>query len=67
MVRKAQAPVTKSQPEGLAKVPEAAAFLSLSRKTIYRMVEDGELAYVRVRDVIRIPWSALRKMAQSDA
>ena len=49
--------------EGLAKVPEAARFLSVSRDTIYKMIKDREIAFVQVRDVFRIPWPELHAMA----
>lgn len=44
----------------LVRVEEAARILSLSRSTIYEMMDSGELASVRRGAARRIPLAALR-------
>lgn len=51
--------------DGLARVPEAAKFLAVSRDTIYNMIKDGELASTEVRDAIRVPWKVLHEFAKA--
>lgn len=51
--------------EGLARVPDAAKFLSVGRDTVYRMIKDGQLESCTVRNAIRIPWSALHSLVKS--
>ena len=48
--------------DGLARIPEAARFLDISRYTVYRMIADNQLPHVIVRGVIRIPWKVLHKI-----
>jgi excisionase family DNA binding protein len=43
----------------LLTVRQAAATLQVSTATIYRLVERGELAHIRVANSIRIPSTAL--------
>ena len=40
-------------------VEEAAQYLRVSRKTIYRLIATGELDCIRVRGAIRIPRQAI--------
>jgi excisionase family DNA binding protein len=40
-------------------VDEAAAVLRVDRKTIHRAITAGEIPYLRLGRVIRIPWAAL--------
>jgi excisionase family DNA binding protein len=54
--------------DGLMTVPEAAAFLRLSRSTLYNLMESGRLAYVRLvgdgrRAARRIPRKAVIALA----
>ena len=44
---------------GLLTVREAAATLRVSEQTIGRLIREGGLEHLRVRDSIRIPHSAL--------
>ncbi len=48
--------------EGLARVCEAERFLSLSRATVYALMERGELEYVKIGRSRRIPWKALEEL-----
>jgi excisionase family DNA binding protein len=57
---KAIAADSEFQNDGLARVPEAAKFLGVSRFTIYRMINDKQLPEVLIRDATRIRWSDLR-------
>lgn len=50
--------------KGLATFKEAAEFLSVTTRTIYRMVEDGQLDRIDVRSSPRIRWSQLERMAR---
>jgi excisionase family DNA binding protein len=52
-------PTTQSEPL-LVRVEEAARLLSLSRSTIYEMMDRGELPSVRCGAARRIPMAALR-------
>lgn len=48
-------------------VQEVADRLRVSRKTIYRMIEDGQIQAVKLRDTYRIPretFEALRRGEQ---
>ena len=51
--------------EGLASVREAAAFLSVGRSTIYKLMENGELPFAKIGKCRRIPRRALREYARS--
>jgi excisionase family DNA binding protein len=42
---------------GLARIHEATRFLGVSRTTVYRLMEDGQLAYVKFGKSRRIDWS----------
>jgi excisionase family DNA binding protein len=46
-----------SQERMLARVPEIAAFLSLSRSKVYQMMDAGELPYVKLGKSRRVRWS----------
>jgi excisionase family DNA binding protein len=50
--------------DGFAGVPEAAEYLSMSRSSIYKMMEAGELKYAKFGRSRRIPWRALRELAE---
>jgi excisionase family DNA binding protein len=51
-----------SRGSGLASVKQAEEFLSLSRATIYGLMEKGELRYVKIGKSRRIPWEALQEL-----
>ena len=57
------APARKS---GLATFEQSSRYLSVSKNTLYRMIEDGELPDVKLRNSRRIPWSALHKLADGE-
>lgn len=57
---------TSSKRTGLAKVHEAAAYLSCSRSTIRRMLDSGRLPHKLVGSHRRIPWTALYEFAGED-
>ena len=50
--------------DGLAKIPEAMAFLGVSRATIYDLCESGDLPWVKLGRSRRIPRRALEQLAQ---
>lgn len=49
--------------DGLAKVPEAARFLGISKSMVYLMVDRGDLPHVPIGRAVRIPWAALHRYA----
>lgn len=51
--------------EGLLSVGEAARFLSLSRSTLYELMESGRLVYVKLGRARRIPRRAVVALAAS--
>ncbi|MFI5398499.1 MAG: helix-turn-helix domain-containing protein [Candidatus Binatia bacterium] len=52
--------------DGLAGVREAAKFLSLSRSTLYALMESGQLVYVKIGRARRIPRRALIELAAAN-
>jgi excisionase family DNA binding protein len=50
---------------GLATTRQAAAFLSISRATLWRLERQGTLNPVRVGRALRYRWHDLRKIAES--
>src|SRR5207247_2220522 len=50
--------------EGFATVTEACQYLRVSRATLYKIMEEGDLQYAKMRRSRRIHWSALRAYAQ---
>jgi len=51
--------------EGLVTVKEAAAFLRLSRSTLYNLMDQGKLCYVKINGSRRIPKNALGILAKT--
>ena len=49
--------------DGLVTIREAARFLSLSRSTLYQMMDKGELLYAKIGGSRRIPKQALKNLA----
>lgn len=52
--------------DGLVTVREAAAFLNLSRSTLYALMEQGRLPYTRIGRARRIPRRALIELAAAN-
>jgi excisionase family DNA binding protein len=50
--------------EGLARIPEVARFLGLSRSQIYVLMDRGELPYVRIGRSRRVPHRAAVDLAR---
>ncbi len=46
----------------MARVPEVATFLAVSRSKIYAMMDAGELAYAKFGKSRRIPWEAVYRL-----
>jgi excisionase family DNA binding protein len=44
----------------------ASEVLSVSLRTVQRMLADGDLPYVMIRGAVRIPVSALRSIAEAE-
>jgi excisionase family DNA binding protein len=56
-------PRTRMAAEGFASIPEAQKYLNLSRSSIYRLMDDNQLAFARFGRSRRIPLAALRSFA----
>jgi excisionase family DNA binding protein len=48
--------------QGAATVKDAAAYLSLSRATLYRLIESGEIKSVKIGGSRRIAWKILEAL-----
>lgn len=53
--------------DGLARIPEAAEFLSVGRTTLYALMKCGSLAWQTVGTERRIPWPALHQFVADNA
>lgn len=49
--------------DGFAEVAQAQEYLRLSRSSIYKLMEKGDLLYARFGRTRRIPWRSLREFA----
>ncbi len=54
------------RPAGLASIPVAAEFLSLSRNKLYQLINSGAVPSKRFGRSVRIPWQWLHQQAQID-
>jgi excisionase family DNA binding protein len=53
-------------PGSLAKVAEVAKYLSLSRSTVYQLMESGRLPYIKLGKCRRVRWEDVESLvAQS--
>jgi excisionase family DNA binding protein len=52
--------------DGLMSVPEAVSFLSLSRSTLYNLMDGGRLVYVKFGRARRIPRRAVCELAAAN-
>jgi excisionase family DNA binding protein len=55
------------QPQPLPTVAQLAKVLNVHPATVYRDVQDGKIAAIRIRNVIRIPWREYRRLTGDDA
>ncbi len=53
------------QRSGFARISEAVEFLAVSRATIYKLMDAGQLAYAKFGGARRIPWAKLIEYAES--
>jgi len=62
-----QAEINERPAAALATIPEAAAFLSVSRATVYSMMDSGDLPGIRLPGVRcrRVRWDDLKRIAAS--
>jgi excisionase family DNA binding protein len=51
--------------EGLARIPEAAKFLAVSRTTLYDAIRAGRIPTVTIGTDRRIPWPDLHRLAHT--
>jgi len=48
---------------GLARTEEAAAYLSISRSSVYHLMDTGDIPYRKIGNSRRIPWAWLHQQA----
>lgn len=58
--------VTEKPKQGLARIGEAAVFLSVSKSYMYKLVEAQAVPVRRIGNALRIPWAWLEKQASAD-
>jgi len=61
------APTATPAQQGLATAHQAAAFLSISRTTLWRLTRQGTLQPVKIGRSLRYRWHDLRELAQGGA
>jgi excisionase family DNA binding protein len=49
---------------GLARIPEAMAYLQISRTALYGLMDNGQLSYVKIGKSRRIPWAELIRLVE---
>ena len=49
---------------GLATIQDAQGFLQVSRGTVYGLMRDGQLGYVKLGRSRRVPWAALHELVE---
>ena len=52
--------------EGLVTVKQASGFLSLSRAMVYKLMEEGQLRYVKIGRSRRIPKLAIKELVSQN-
>ncbi len=57
-------PTAGVEERGRATIPEAERYLGVSRASLYRLMETGQLAYTKLGRCRRIPWAALRQIVE---
>ena len=65
-VRRKQDAHERNGAESLARVPEVAAFLKLSRSKVYSMMDSGELRYVKLGKSRRLRWSDVMSLIEAN-
>ncbi len=50
--------------DGFATVREGEKYLGVSRATLYKLMESGEVKYAKFGKSRRLPWAALREYAR---
>ena len=55
----------QTEPEGLGRIGEVAAYLAMSRAGLYSLMGSGALPYVQIDKRRRIPWDAVRKLIEA--
>ena len=51
---------------GLLNVRETAAFLDVSRDTVYRLIREGQLPHVRLGRLLRVPRTKLDEWLETE-
>jgi excisionase family DNA binding protein len=49
---------------GLCSIPEASAFLSISKEKLYKLIQNNEIPFRQFGRSVRIPWAWLNKQAE---
>jgi excisionase family DNA binding protein len=53
--------LSQSVAEGFATVADACQYLRVSRATLYKLMDAGDLVYAKMRRSRRIPWRVLKE------
>jgi excisionase family DNA binding protein len=56
-------PEFRTVEQGFASLTEAGRFLTLSRSSLYKLMDGGQLAYALFGRSRRVPWAALKEYA----
>jgi len=66
MVKLAQNPTNISQGvwKRYLRIDEVAQYLGISRRTVYRLIEEGALAAVKIRGCSRVHWEDLHRFEE---
>jgi excisionase family DNA binding protein len=64
MSAKSQPQPTATDDKCLQSVPAVAKFLSLSRSKVYKLMDDGELPFVKLGKSRRIRWADVLKLVE---
>lgn len=54
----------KSNVTGFATIQQATEYLALSRATVYKLMDNGQLAHAKFGGARRIPWASLHEYAE---
>jgi excisionase family DNA binding protein len=63
-MRTANAEQAEVAREGFASIKDVESYLSVSRSTIYQLMDSGKLPFAKIGKARRIPWQAIRQFGQ---
>jgi len=50
--------------EGLARISDACEFLAMSRSSVYKLMDSGELRFAKIGKSRRVAWEDLRSLVE---